>query len=797
MSPQHKQRDWSLRYADWLIRHRWLVLTTTLILALLAASGARFLAFNNDYRVFFSNENPNLQAYEDLQKTYTKVDNILFAVEALDGDVFSHDVLEAVETLTAEAWMLPFALRVDSVTNFQHTYSEGDDLIVQDLVEGASTLTPRELSAARTVALNEPQLAGRMINPEASVTGINVTFQMPMKSIDEAPITVAAARALATEIEDKYNVRVYMTGMVMLSNAFFESAMQDMSTLVPLMYAVIVAVTYLLVRSVSATIAAVMVIIFSMLGGMGLAGFLGVQLTPPSSSATTIIMTLAVADSIHILVSMFAAMRRGLSKHDAIRESLQINIGPVFLTSITTAIGFLSMNFADAPPFHDLGNMTAMGVMLAFLLSVTLLPALMAILPAKANHGTTSIGRSMDKLSNFVVTRQRPILFATVAASVMLISMIPLNHLDDNFVDYFDESQAFRTDTDFINQHLTGVYQLHYSLDSQQANGVSDPEFLQKLQKFTDWLREQPEVRHVSTISDTFLRLNKNLHEDDASYYRLPEDSELAAQYLLLYELSLPYGLDLNNQLNVGKSTTQLVVTLNNAGSVQLKSIGERGTQWLHDNLGMEAYGVGPSIMFAYIADRNMQGMLVGTILALLIISLLIGISLRSVRLGALSLIPNLLPAGLAFGLWGGLVGEVNMAVSMVTGMALGIVVDDTVHFLSKYLRARREQGLNAEQAVRYAFSSVGVAIVVTSLILVFGFSVLAQSSFGMNSNMAILTAISIFMALVADFLLLPVLLIKLDRKYYPLQAPQRSNEFIDGQDSAAQEEKPYETQPV
>ncbi len=664
------------------------------------------------------------------------------------------------------------------------------------MVEGTDSLTPLELLAAKRVALDEPQLAGRLINGDASVTGINVTFQMPMKSVDEAPTTVAAARALAAEIEEQHNVRVHLTGMVMLSNAFFESAMQDMSTLVPIMYAVIIAITYLLVRSLSATVAAVMVIFLSMLGGMGLAGFLGVQLTPPSSSATTIIMTLAVADSIHILVSMFGAMRRGLSKHDAIRESLQVNIGPVFLTSVTTAIGFLSMNFADAPPFHDLGNMTAMGVMLAFLLSVTLLPALMAILPAKANQGTTSIGRSMDRLSNFVVTRQRPILFATVAVSVMLISMIPLNQLDDNFVDYFDESQSFRQDTDFINEHLTGVYQLHYSLDSEQANGVSDPVFLQKLQQFSDWLREQPEVRHVSTIGDTFLRLNKNLHEDDPNYYRLPEDSELAAQYLLLYELSLPYGLDLNNQLNVGKSTTQVVVTLNNSGSIQLKSIGERGTQWLRDNLDMEAYGVGPSIMFAYIADRNIEGMLVGTILALLIISLLIGISLRSVRLGALSLIPNLLPAGLAFGLWGGLVGEVNMAVSMVTGMALGIVVDDTVHFLSKYLRARREQGLNAEEAVRYAFSSVGVAIVVTSLILVFGFSVLAQSSFGMNSSMAMLTAISIFMALVADFLLLPVLLIKLDRKHYPQQNTD-VNDSITDQNNTDTEEQTYDTQPV
>jgi predicted RND superfamily exporter protein len=760
-SPQ----DWVSRYADWLIRRRWLVLIATLLLVLMAASGARLIGFNNDYRVFFSEDNPQLQEFEQLQRTYTKVDNILFAIEPLDGDVFSPDVLEAVEALTAQAWHLPYSLRVDSITNYQHTYAEGDDLVVQDLVENASAYSRGDLSEVRAVALTEPLLAQRLINADGSVTGVNVTFQMPQKSLDEAPTTVAAARLLAEEIEDRYSVQVHMTGMVMLSNAFFESAMSDMSTLVPIMYGVIILITFLLVRSLSATMAALTVIVLSMMSGMGLAGYLGIQLSPPSSSATTIIMTLAVADSIHILVTLFAGMREGLSKHDAIRQSLKLNMGPVFLTSVTTAIGFLSMNFSDAPPFHDLGNITAIGVMAAFILSVTLLPALMAVLPAKAAKGSSRLGLSMDRLADFVVARQRFILFGSLVFSLALLSMIPLNHVEDDFLNYFDESQEFRRDSDFINERLTGVYQLQYSLKSGQNNGVSDPEFLQKLQAFTDWLRTQPEVRHVNTISDTFARLNKNLHGDDESYYRLPQDPELAAQYLLLYELSLPYGLDLNNQLNVSKSSTQVIVTLNNAGSTQLKDIAERGSQWLKQNAGLEAYGVGPSIMFAYIADRNIQGMLVGTLVAMVLISLLIGFALRSVKLGVLSLIPNLLPAGLAFGLWGGLVGEVNVAVSMVTGMALGIVVDDTVHFLSKYLRARREQGLDSQEAVRHAFSTVGVAIVVTSLILVAGFAVLAQSSFGMNSSMAILTAIAIGMALVADFLLLPVLLMKLDRK--------------------------------
>lgn len=752
---------WAGLYADWIIRYRWLALALSLIMVVLAGSGGRFLGMNNDYRVFFSKDNPQLLEFEQVQRTYTKVDNILFAVVPQDGDGFSRNTLAAIEDLTSRSWLLPYALRVDSITNFQYTESEGDDLIVEDLVEGVSSYKASQLADVKRKAMNEPFLAGKLVNSDGSIVGVNVTFQLQEKSSEEGPQAVAAARDLAAKIEEKYGVEIRMTGTVMLFNAFFESSMKDMSSLVPLMYGVIILITFLMVRSFSGAFATTGVIVFSILTAMGLSGYFGIKLTPPSSAAPTIIMTLAVADSIHVLVTMFASMRRGLSKIDALHESIRLNLGPVLLTSLTTAVGFLSMNFSDAPPMRDLGNITAMGVIAALVYSVFFLPALMAILPARAKkqEKDSPLNRAINNLADILVVRHKPVLIGVVLVAVAMLALIPMNRLDENFVAYFDESTSFRQDTDFINDHLTGIFQLQYSLDSGEGNGVSSPAFLAKVKGFTDWLREQPEVRHVNTISDTFMRLNKNLHNDDPDYYRLPEDADLAAQYLLLYELSLPYGLDMNNQLNVSKSSTQIVVTLSNMPSTQIIDFAKRGTGWLQKEAGIGAHGVGPAIMFAYIAERNINNMLVSTVSALLVISLLITIALRNLKLGVLSLIPNLLPAGMAFGLWGLLSGEINVAVSMVAGMALGIVVDDTVHFLSKFQHARSEQGLDVQAAIRYAFSSVGVAIIVTTIILIAGFSVLAQSTFGMNSNMAILTAITILIALLGTFSLLPALL--------------------------------------
>jgi hypothetical protein len=498
---------------------------------------------------------------------------------------------------------------------------------------------------------------------------------------------------------------------------------------------------------------------------MGLAGWAGIALTPPSAAAPTIILTLAVADSIHILVSLMAALRRRLDKREALIESLRLNLQPILLTSVTTAIGFMSMNFSDSPPFGDLGNITAVGVMAALLYSVTFLPAFMSVMPLRAPQRQDNTDRVLDRFADFVVRRQKPVLWGSLAVAALLLAFIPRNVLNDDFVGYFDESVVFRQDSDFTAANLTGIYQLQYSLPASGSNGVSDPAFLARADAFTQWLRAQPEVQHVDSITDTFKRLNKNLHGDDPAYYRLPERRDQAAQYLLLYELSLPYGLDLNNRLNIDKSSTQIVATLVDMDTDQLSEMAQRGEHWLRQNTpGMEAIGIGPAVMFAYIASRNIKSMLFGTLAAAVLISGILVLALRSLRIGAISLVPNLLPAGLAFGIWGIFVAELNMAVSMVSGMTLGIVVDDTIHFLSKYLRARREEGLDTADAVRYAFNSVGRAIIVTSLILVAGFMVLAQSSFAMNSWMAMLTAIAIVMAVLADFLLLPTLLLYLDR---------------------------------
>jgi predicted RND superfamily exporter protein len=746
------------------IRFRWWIIFSTLLLVFTAASGARFLGFSTDYRVFFSEDNPQLVAFETLQNTYTKNDNVMFAIEPEDGKVFTPQTLAAVEEITQASWKIPYSLRVDSITNFQYTWSEGDDLVVQDLIENAESFTDEQLKKVQAVALAEPLLRNRLITPKSDITGINVTINLPHKSISETPEVVAFVREMKDKFEKKYpSIKIYLTGVVFMDNAFNEAGEGDMKSLVPVMYSIVLIIMALTLRTFWGTLVTVLIMAFSILTGMGLAGWSGILLTPISANAPTIILTLAVADSIHILVTFFYEMRHGKSKNEAIQESLRVNHQPVFITSVTTAIGFLSLNFSDSPPFRDLGNIVAMGVMAAYVYSVLFLPAMLSLLPVRVKAGSTSHNGFIDTLGDWVIHNRKSLFWGMMSLIIVLSSQIPRIEIDEKFNEYFDTRYQFRVDNDYVEKRLTGFESIEYSLKAGESGGINNPEYLKKVDAFAEWYRKQPGVMYVSTLTDTMKRLNKNMHGDDESYYRLPDERDLSAQYLLLYELSLPFGLDLNNQINIDKSSTRFTAILESVSTQAALDLENSAQEWLRSNAPpeMASHGASPLIMFSHIAMRNIDSMMTGTLLALLLISAILAGVLKSFKLGLISTIPNLVPVFMTFGIWAVFVGHIGLAVSVVAPVALGIIVDDTVHFLSKYRRARQELGKTEEEAVRYSFHTVGTALFLTSVILVCGFFVLTFSGFQMNVHLGLMTTIAILCALIADFLFLPTLLMR------------------------------------
>lgn len=752
----------------WIINFRWWFIAGILIFVSISAFGLQFLELKTDSRIWFGKNNPQLQALNELENTYTKINNVFIAIEPENGDVFTQRTLSAIEELTTASWQIPYSNRVDSITNFQHTYAEEDDLIVENLFSGEEILPKNKLDRIRKIALNDPSLVDRLISSKGNVTAININIVLPGKSHKETRETTYFVRNLLDNARQKYpDINFYLTGGIPFDNAFGEATEHDLSTLMPIMLLTLALVMWWLLRSLAAMIATMLVIIMSCITAMGLAGWLGIALNPASGIAPTIILTLAIADSIHILVTMLRNMQQGQTKQQAITGSLRINMHPVFITSTTTAIGFLSMNFSDAPPFHDLGNIVAIGVMAAWLFSIVFLPSIIAILPIRLSKPKEANSHLIDMCADFVISNQKNIFIGTIIAIILLVTGIPKIDLDDNFMKYLDESYEIRRASDFVQQNLTGMDSIEYSLSAGTPGGINHPEYMNTLEKFSEWYRNQPHVVHVNTVTEIIKRLNKNMHNDDESYYKIPENKNLAAQYMLLYEMSLPYGLDLNNQINIDKSATRVTVTLKDATAKELRNLDEKARNWLTENAppSMFTYGSGLSVMFAHVSERNINSMLTGSLLALLLISVLLIIALKSFKFGLISLVPNLAPAFVAFGIWGYLVGKVGLAAAVLIALTLGIVVDDTVHFLSKYLRARRELSLNTNDAIRYTFHTVGTAMWVTTVVLVAGFSTLSTSGYKVNADMGILSALTIVLALLLDFLFLPTMLMYLDNK--------------------------------
>ncbi|CAA0123476.1 Siderophore exporter MmpL5 [Halioglobus japonicus] len=752
-----------------LVRRAGLITAGSIIVLLALGFGVSRLQLESGIKVFFNENDPNLLAQEQIERTYGREDNILFVIEALGGDIFSPANLISLQNITEQSWLIPNSRRVDSLNNYLYPVVAGDDIRIGPLIEDASTLSASEIAQVREIALSQQPLTGRILSQNGSVTAVNVSLNLGMPDTDKAT-AIAESVEYARNIrdlaaQDNPQLKIHLAGWALTEQTLAEVTQADSVSLMPIMFVIVLLLLALLLRSVAASLCTVIAIIFSVLVGMGYAGWAGIGINSVNVSAPTIIMTLAIADCVHVLNAFLASLRAGENKVSAVTSSLQQTLYPVVLTSITTALGFISMNFSDSPPFRELGTISAIGVLGALWVTLTILPGLMLILPFKAGSGATGKGLPIMRLARFVTSHHTPIFWSSLALSTLAISFIPRLELNDDPTTYFSANIPLTAAIGVVEEKLSGNQSLHYSIAADGDKGVADPEFLASVSSFADWLRAQPEVVNVEVFTDTLKRLNQVLHEDDPAWHQLPDTSAMASQYLLLYEISIPYGLDVTHQVNAEKTALKVSAVLKNQKSQGLIEFEERARQWMEENTpGIAARGAGQSLSFARIGMRNIESMLGGSLFAIVVISACMIIAFRSLKFGLLSFLPNLFPALVILGIWSAVAGEINMAASVVFSLTLGIVVDDSTHFLVKYREARVLKQMSAKQAIHHTFATVGNALVSTSIVLAAGFLVLVNSDFAVNSTSGLLVALTIVAAIVLDLLFLPALLIKIDR---------------------------------
>lgn len=761
------------RLGELVVTRRKLTLTVGLVFFAICMLGVLRARFSTDYRIFFSHDDPGLTAFVKLENVFTQTDNVLFVVKSRGGTVFQPGALEAMQELTELGWTLPYAARVDSLTNFQQARADGDDITVAQLVEKpARTLGVRELAEIERTATQEPLLFGSLLARDSKTAGVNVMLRLPREDPMAVSVAAEAGRKAVEQVAARHpELEIRASGMAYVNDAFMQVSIQDMAVMIPLMMFVMLLVMGFILRSALATLAVASIIWISAALSMAIAGWLGYPLSPTSVAAPMIVLTVAVADGIHIVLATLEGMRAGKSRSAAIIESVQTNLEAVTYTWLTTVVGFLCLNYSDAPPVTHLANMTVFGVTIAWLFSVTFLPALLASWPIKVPAAAkASKGVLFERLASLVIRRRGAVLAsAVIVTGIAGICAMQLQ-TNDQFIEYFDESIPFRRDVDFTMKNLSGIYRLEYQVAAGSPSGISEPAYLEKLEAFAVWLRAQGEVQHVYSVTDVIKRVNQVMNGGATSEYRLPRTRAAASEALLLYEMNLPAGLDLTDRINIDKSAARLTVTVHDMSTKQMTAFAHRSEQWLRDNAprAMWAEATGPVVIFSQLSDRNARSMVQADFVSLALISLCMVLVLRSLKLGLISVVPNVVPIVLGYGLWWLFVGQMNIVASIAASIALGIIVDDTIHFLTRFQAMQRKEGVSTEEAMRKTLGHVGPAMLSTTAILVLGFGVLTLSSFQMTSYLGWLSLIIIGLAPVADLLIAPALVIALTPKPAP-----------------------------
>lgn len=749
-----------------IVTRRWLtILLSLLVMLALAAGATRLIVVDVDFRNHFGESDPHLIALEQLEETYALSDAVLVAVAPHNGTIFTQETLVAIEELTEQLWRTPYATRVDSISNYTHSEGFEDELVVEQLIDEASSLSNTDIQRIMDIALGTEEVAGRFVSRDGRVAGLVVSIILPddNRELAKREVTDYLYETVANAGEKYASIDYHLLGGLILNRVIGDALDDETAILGPIALGTMLLVALVLTRSIWGTLAIMLMIATIIPSALGFAGWTGLRLFGESGAALFVLMAVTVAHSVHIIEGMARGLRQGMAKAEAAIHAVRVNMWPVFLTSFTTAIGFLSLNFVDMPPFRVMGNIVAFGSMCAFAFAVTLLPAFLSVLPFRARKMREDKQDFFDRLSRFVISYRTILLCFFGILTVFLVAGISKIELRENWLEVLDESYEFRQSADFLSENFPGVETYEYSLDSGREGAVTDIEYLEQVESFANWYREQPEFVHIFSIADIMKRLNKNLHGDNPEYYALPDDPELAAQYLLLYEFSLPVGRDLNNLIDHDRRATRVTVSVKSMSSKEKIDLDDRARAWLRQNVpSMETGATGISIVGSHSIQRNIENMLQGTFVAMAIVSLLLFAIFRSIRLGLVSLIPNFLPAAMAMGLWGYLVGEVGVPAAVVTAIAFGVIVDDTIHFMTKYTDSRKAGKLPSE-SVQIAFSSVGRALFTTTIVFGLGFMVFGASGVVGNQVLGLLVGITVIIALVADFLFLPPLLMLLD----------------------------------
>jgi predicted RND superfamily exporter protein len=758
------------RYIKVLDRFKWLIIIAIPMLILVLSMSLKNLSFEGSYRIWFGEDSKILNEYDDFRLIFGNDDSVIIAFKDENG-IFNKKALGVIQRVTDKLWRTKYITRVDSITSYQYIYakeSSPDEIVVEDFIQDLKSASPKYLKDRKSIAIKDPQVAGSLVSYDGTTAMIIARLMPKAGESEDVSFELMGLIDKILEPETKATgYKFWLNGGAPLTTSFVTIAQDDGGVFTPLVIVSVLVLLLILFRRVSGAVIPMAVVILTMLMVLSIQVLLGYKLNNFTANIPVFIIAIGIADAVHIYIIWLMHRRKGEDNRLAVQNTLEKNLLPIFLTSLTTSIGFASLGISKVVPVATLGIATASGAILAFILSVTFMPALLLLLNRDVKQVSDqkeqkNSGRYIS-YATFIISHDKKIVRVVSLLFILLLTGLLFVKVDSNTIRYFDKDYEIRKSTEFIMKNLTGPMSYEIVVDSKAKDGIKDPEFMRTVQKFYNEARAKyPELRHFLSLLDVVKQFNKVMNGDKEEFYRVPNSKDLIAQYLLLYSLSLPQGMEINDKMDIQQRLLRVTAQVDLVDtSKDLEMI-----KWCQDWWNDTPYSTtvqGQTKMFAYMQSSVTDTLIYSMSIAMVIISIVMILIFRNIKMLFIFVLPNILPIILVIGVMGWLGITIDLGVAVAGAIILGVAVDDTIHFFVKYFDAKKS-GLSLEERFAYVFRYAGAAIAFTTIILSVSFLVFIGSSFTPNFNFGVVTASALSIAFIADILLLPAILSILDK---------------------------------
>jgi len=756
------------KFVELIIKLRWYIVVLIPLITIALGYQLKNAKFDGSYRIWFEKNSTTLNQYDAFKNTFGNDDSIIIVFHDENG-VFNKKALHVIERLTNKLWETKYIARVDSLTNYQYVHVADDDpdeILIENFIEDIDSLTPEQLKEKQKIALSEDLLVNRIISADAKTTMI------VGRLVPKAGSTFGASRTIKglvdSYIKEEHEKTAYnfqLAGGPVVNMTFSGLGKHDAITFTPMALFIAMLLLWIILKKPSGMFLSILVVIFTFVIVLAVQVLLGYKLNNFTANMPIFVIAIGIADAMHLYWIYLIGRKKGMGNYEAIHYTVSKNFLPTFLTSATTAVGFASLAISVVVPVATLGIATATAAALAFVITILFVPAMIAIINPKIRaseiqEDEENQNKLAKRYAQFIINNDTKIILAGIIIFGSIGFGLTKVRVDSNTVRYFTEDVPFRQTVQYIEAKLTGPMAYEVVVDSKVRDGIKDPKFMKMVEKFSNEFKEKyPDVRHTSSLVDVVKKFSQVM----GGKKEIPQTQEMIAQYLLLYSLSLPQGMEINDKMDVDERFLRVTTSMNIVNtSLDLEMI-KWAEQWWK-NTPYTAEVNGQTIMFAHMQHDVTNTLVQSILLAIAVVSIMMLFIFKSIRMIPLFIIPNVLPIILVIGVMGWLGMTIDIGVAISGAIIIGVAVDDTIHFLVKYKEARLK-GYNFKDSLTYIMHYAGSAIIFTTIILSLAFIVFAFSQFVPNLNFGVVTAIALIIAVMVDLLMLPAILSKYDGK--------------------------------